>query len=464
MHAKRTLAVTAASAAVALGSVAAAGLTAMPAHAAGTVTSVTLPLSGFSHLVLDPAHQHVFISSAASNEMLVTDYSGNTVATIANEPGADGLVLSSDGNTVYAALSTGDAVSAISTSTLTETARYSTGTGTQDDPVDLAYTGGKVWFSYGTGWNGGIGTVDPSTSPATVSLYTIGVTGTWYGAPILAAAPNGALVAGAANQSPVQLTSFNVSCGCADELAKATLSYPKYTSTASNLHDLAITPDGNDVVVASGAPYVHQILQVSNLAQVGQYTTGAYPTAVSIASDGTVAAGSDGVGVSLFAPGGSSPLASYTFGSSVIPAGGVAITPDASEMVVVSGVDTPYDTWAPTLNIVTDPVQGPSTLSVTGPATDNKDAAITLTGTLGGAAPYAGGQTLHVTRTDPTNPNGVALPDVTTAADGTFTITDTPPKANVDSATVTYQVSYAGDGHLTSSTASASVTVHYNNS
>ena len=271
-------------------------------------------------------------------------------------------------------------------------------------------------------------------------------------------------MAGAANQSPVQLTSFNVSCGCADELAKATLSYPKYTSTASNLHDLAITPDGNDVVVASGAPYVHQILQVSNLAQVGQYTTGAYPTAVSIASDGTVAAGSDGVGVSLFAPGGSSPLASYTFGSSVIPAGGVAITPDASEMVVVSGVDTPYDTWAPTLNIVTDPVQGPSTLSVTGPATDNKDAAITLTGTLGGAAPYAGGQTLHVTRTDPTNPNGVALPDVTTAADGTFTITDTPPKANVDSATVTYQVSYAGDGHLTSSTASASVTVHYNNS
>lgn len=463
MRLKRTLTATVVGVVAASG-IASVGLAAIPAHAAGTVTSVTLPLSGFSHLVLDPSHQHVFISSAASNEILVTDYSGNTVATIANEPGADGLVLSGDGSTVYAALSTGDAVSAISTSTLTETARYSTGADAQDDPVDLAYTGGKVWFSYGTGWNGGIGTVNPSTSPATVSLNTIGVTGTWYGAPILAAAPNGALVAGVPNQSPVQLTSFNVSCGCADELATATLSYPTYTETAADLNDLAITPDGNDVVVASSAPYVHQILQISNLAQAGQYTTGAYPAAVSIASDGTVAAGSDSVGVSLFAAGGSSPLASYTFGSSVIPAGGVAITPDASELVVVSGLDSPYDTWAPTLNMITDPVQGPSTLSVSGPAADYRDQPITLTGTLGGTSPYAGGQTLQVTRVDPTHPNGVALPDVTTAANGSFTITDTPPRARVDRATVTYKVSYAGDAYLTASSASVSVTVHYNNS
>jgi hypothetical protein len=34
----------------------------------------------------------------------------------------------------------------------------------------------------------------------------------------------------------------------------------------------------------------------------------------------------------------------------------------------------------------------------------------------------------------------------------------------VDKATVTYKVSYAGDAHLSASTATASVTVHYNNS
>jgi hypothetical protein len=42
-----------------------------------------------------------------------------------------------------------------------------------------------------------------------------------------------------------------------------------------------------------------------------------------------------------------------------------------------------------------------------------------------------------VTRTDPSDPGGLALPDVTTAADGTFTFTDTPPKSNGDSSTVT---------------------------
>jgi hypothetical protein len=65
-----------------------------------------------------------------------------------------------------------------------------------------------------------------------------------------------------------------------------------------------------------------------------------------------------------------------------------------------------------------------------------------------------------VTRIDPSHPNGVTLPSVTTAADGSFSFTDTAPKTTgQDSSTVTYQVSYAGDAHLAASSASASVTV-----
>jgi len=48
-----------------------------------------------SHMLVDPVHQHLFISSAASNSILVTDYSGQTVATIADErqdPGGPGEV------------------------------------------------------------------------------------------------------------------------------------------------------------------------------------------------------------------------------------------------------------------------------------------------------------------------------------------------------------------------------------
>jgi hypothetical protein len=80
-----------------------------------------------------------------------------------------------------------------------------------------------------------------------------------------------------------------------------------------------------------------------------------------------------------------------------------------------------------------------------------------LSGTLGGASSYTGGQTLTVTRTDRADPGGVTLPDVTTAANGSFSITDTPPRGTVG--TVTYQVSYAGDLHLAASTASFSVTI-----
>jgi hypothetical protein len=109
----------------------------------------------------------------------------------------------------------------------------------------------------------------------------------------------------------------------------------------------------------------------------------------------------------------------------------------------------------PTLNIITQQV--PSTLSLTGPAMVVPEQPITLTGTLGGPSADIGGQPLQMVRTDKAHPNGVTLPDVTTAANGTFKITDTPPRGTVG--TVTYQVSYAGDGQLGPSTASVSVKI-----
>src|SRR5690349_21676086 len=143
MRVKRRLAVAMAGAVAVVGGIASVGLPATSARAA--TTTVALPISTYSHMVLDPAHQHIFISGGgSSSSILVTDYSGQTVATIPNEPGAYGLALSGDGSTVYAALSGSGAISAISTSTLAETARYSTG----PNPAFVAYTSGKIWFSY----------------------------------------------------------------------------------------------------------------------------------------------------------------------------------------------------------------------------------------------------------------------------------------------------------------------------
>ncbi len=157
----------------------------------------------------------------------------------------------------------------------------------------------------------------------------------------------------------------------------------------------------------------------------------------------------------MFAPGGSTPLNTYDFGDNWLADDGVALTPDGTKLFAVTmagGYGGP-----PTLNIIPNPEQATSTLSLTGPAKVRPGQAITLSGTLGGPSPYTGGQTLHVTRTDKADPGGLTLPDLTTAADGSFSITDTPPRGTTG--TVTYQVSYNGGLHLTASTATWSVTI-----
>jgi hypothetical protein len=467
MRFRRTLAVAMASAAAAIGIATSVGLPTASARADTTSTSVQLPISKYSHMLLDPAHQHIFFTGGSgSDSILVTDYSGNTVATIPNEPGATGLALSDDGSTVYAALTSGDAVSAISTSTLTETARYATGSGT--DPTYVAYTSGKIWFGYGSygGAQIGIGSIDPGSSPATVTLNAVQSSITLGGwAPMLAASPNGELVAYEPEGEPAEMATFDVSSGTATVLAPA-----QSLPSTGFLQSLQITPDGRDVVTSSG-----QVFRVSDLSADGDYSTPDPGNSVSIASDGTVAVGTTGFsgGIWMFAPGGSTPLNTYyppSNGLELAP-DGVALTPDASELFAVTVLDGSGD--LPTLNIVSDPAQVASAVTVYGPPSAKHGTAITITGTLTGIytstgvlyeLPYTGGQTLTVTRFDPADPNGAALPDVTTAADGSFSFTDTPPKANADTGTVTYQVSYAGNAHLSASSGSTSVPIQYNGS
>jgi hypothetical protein len=100
-------------------------------------------------MVVDNVHQHVFLDGGPGvSDIVVCDFNGNVVTTIPSEPGASGLLVSPDGSTVYAALTSGDAISAIDTTTLTERARYATGTGTL--PTSIALAGGKLWFGHTT--------------------------------------------------------------------------------------------------------------------------------------------------------------------------------------------------------------------------------------------------------------------------------------------------------------------------
>ncbi|MGR6971472.1 Ig-like domain-containing protein [Streptomyces cynarae] len=85
-----------------------------------------------------------------------------------------------------------------------------------------------------------------------------------------------------------------------------------------------------------------------------------------------------------------------------------------------------------------------TSLNLTAPSTGVPGRALTVGGTLTSTAALAPGRLVHITR------NGAALRDVTTAADGSFTFSDTPP---VEGA-YTYAASYAGDeSHEAASTA-----------
>ncbi|WP_393098070.1 YncE family protein [Streptomyces sp. LN325] len=126
--------------------------------------TAALPLSHYAHMMVDGAHQHLFFSQGAGTTgIVVTDLSGTPVTTIDGEQGADGLALSADGKTLYAALTDGDAIAAIDTATLTETGRV--GTGTASAPVSVAQAGGKVWYSYtADDGEGTVGSLDPSAA------------------------------------------------------------------------------------------------------------------------------------------------------------------------------------------------------------------------------------------------------------------------------------------------------------
>lgn len=103
-------------------------------------------------------------------------------------------------------------------------------------------------------------------------------------------------------------------------------------------------------------------------------------------------------------------------------------TGDSADLQTVSG---PIVSEAPPA----PPPKAGTSLHLTAPSTGVPGRPLTLHGTLESTAAPAAGQVVRLTR------NGTALPEVTTAADGSFTFADTPSAEG----TYTYAASYTGD-------------------
>ncbi|WP_435284815.1 hypothetical protein [Streptomyces koelreuteriae] len=312
----------------------------LAAGSAAAADSAALPLKSTGDMVVDGVHQRVFISDPTAGQVVVTDYAGAVVGTVGSLPGVHGLELSPDSGTLYAAVRDADAVVAIDTADATESRRYPTGTGA--GPAYVALAGGKLWFSYGSSGEGNIGSLDPGATDPDVTLGQ-DTRRTFYDAPILDASKGapGTLVAGAPGQSPLELAVYDVSSGAASRTAYA---FDPGETGGGNLQDLAVTPDGQDVVTASGAPYYQAVYKVTDLSANGRYVTNTYPNAVDIAPNGTIAAGTYSwydPDVHVFKPGVPTPLRQYDFpNSDTLAPAGLAWAPDASRLFALSENDS----------------------------------------------------------------------------------------------------------------------------
>jgi len=317
--------------------------------AAQAATSTVLPLDRAADVVA--VRDRVFVSGGTSStSVAVTSAAGEVQTVLTGLPGPTDLVVSGDQSTLYVALPNANQIAAFDTGTLTEFARYSTGTGAC--PSSLALSGRRLFFGYGCGgWDGNIGVVDLSRQPAVVRLGLS--TETFYGSPILATASGNAsvLVAAQPGTSPASAYAYSVGAGGALTFLRRT----EHIATGSNLRDVALGRDGTTVYLAQGAPYGIQAFLVADMNQQSQFMpTTAYPNAVEVSRDGSlIAAGSDATydpDVFVLRPDGTT-VVSFELGENLVDRA-LAWAPGGRRLYAVS-----QDWFAgpPTLHVLTVP-------------------------------------------------------------------------------------------------------------
>src|SRR5690349_10090040 len=114
-------------AAAVVAALAGSGVLAAGAAPASADSGKALPVKSVGDLVVDSAHQRIFISDPTSGKIVETTYSGTVVATASGLPRVTGLALSAGGDKLYGALESGRAIVALSAATLTEPVKYTLG-------------------------------------------------------------------------------------------------------------------------------------------------------------------------------------------------------------------------------------------------------------------------------------------------------------------------------------------------
>ncbi len=299
--------------------------------ASAAVPGTTLPLTGFSHMVVDGAHGHVFVTGSSSDSKIaVRNEDGTSAGTITGESGAGGMVL--DGNTLYVARCGWGVIDEIDTATLKDVGSFAAPVG---GTCDLAEAGGRLWFSDSTtGQTGHLQSVSLDASHTVVdsgeNLYGM----------IFATTPlhPDELVVAEAGISPTVAYVYDVT----DPANLVQETYAFDLGGADNPEDITIAPDGTTLLVASGSAAALDAFTLPGLASAGVYPTDSYPTAVAASPDGSqYAEGLNGIynpDVYLFDAGNSTARTHWDFGGTddVTYPHGLAFSPDGTRLFAVS--------------------------------------------------------------------------------------------------------------------------------
>ncbi|WP_175593471.1 YncE family protein [Nonomuraea montanisoli] len=413
------------------------------ASAADTTTDLGVDSSLYRPGDLALGNGKVFVSSG--DKLVVAGMDGDLLGEVGGLTETSGLATSQDGTRLYAALVGPQQVVEIDTATLEIT--RSIDLPSYPCPTHLARSGQRLWVGYGCDSNGDGGVIGLDLT-VTAPQPTV-VASEIAGAPLLAA--NGStLVVGQVATSTDHLFVYDVS-------GTPTLrgEIDGFTHDFGDVGGLAVIPDGSKFFSAASTERRTDLWDADSLERIRSYAgepaTEGFPSSVATSPDGAyvVVGGADGADLVMY---------DAVTGATIHALDNLAVAGGTGSLVF-SGTDVFAVQAASSRRLhlwrVEDITFPASALTLTPPPGGVVNQPLTLTGRLelpGGAA--AGAKPLTVTRRLPDGTTET-LAGVTTAPDGTFTVTDTPAVGGA----YIYAVLWDGDDAVRWSTTSAKVTV-----
>ncbi|WP_433436137.1 hypothetical protein [Nonomuraea sp. CA-141351] len=395
--------------------VTAAGL--LVAHATAATAADSTTDLGVSSDRSDMAATDDRLFISAKDRVIVADHEARLTGAVTDLPSVGDLALTSDGTRLYATLRDSHQIAEIDTGSLTVTRRIALNA--YPCPSHLALLGTRLYVGYGCGadWKAGVvgfdvSAAEPEFAPLSLQLYQ---------APLVAAAGQ-KLVVGETVTSPGNIYVYDLT----DTGPTMRGAINGSTHSLYNLQDISITADGSTVFSAFGAPYRFDAWDTTGLTLVRSYGEGSftgYPTAVTVSGDGRHVIGgrTSGKPVVMYdRAGGEQTFAYENLGSDLV-AGSLAYSGGTAFGVLSDMSDRLHLVRLPDVTLPG------STITLTAPATGTALKPLTLSGKLtlsDGSTP--GEQPLTLIRW---TSDGARTPvsGVTTAADGTYSVDDTPP-------------------------------------